>query len=155
FSGGANMDPASAETNEIITAVGDTDGFLSHLDADGNYVSGGQFSGDFYSEKPRSIVFDGNGAFYVTGSFTGNMDVDAGDGVVELISAGASDSFIAKYNGFPLSNSNIVADSDAKLFPNPSNGAFTFSSTKDLNLANVQIFNISGQSVPFELQRGG
>jgi hypothetical protein len=155
FSGGANMDPANPETNEIITAVGETDGFLSRLDADGNYVSGGQFSGDFYSEEPRSIVFDGNGAFYVTGSFNGNMDVDAGDGVVEFISAGASDSFIAKYNGFPLSNSEIVVDSDTQLFPNPSNGAFALRSTKDLSRANVQIFNISGQYVPFELQRGG
>jgi hypothetical protein len=155
FDGSANMDPTSPETNQMLTAQGALDGFLSRLDADGNYVYGGQFTGPYYEENAVSILFDGNGGFYISGNFMSTIDVDPGNNTVEFAAAGSTDSFITKWNGFPVSSTGSAEIPGLEVFPNPSSGAFTLRAEIALNQADIWVLNMHGQSIPFELHRGG
>ncbi len=50
------------------------------------------------SENVSSVAVDKTGSFYITGSFWGTTDFDPGPGVRELVSKGATDIFLAKYD---------------------------------------------------------
>lgn len=153
FDGSANMDPASPETNQMITASGDLDGFLNHLDADGNYVSSGQFSGPGYEENPASIIMANDGTMYISGHFNTTLDVDPGNDVLEFTSPIGYDSFITKYSGLPVSSPATSEIDKLELFPNPTAGAFTLRSADDLSQASIQIYNLQGQLIPYSVQR--
>lgn len=60
-----------------------------------NWVKTGGGSG--YDEG-YSIGLDGAGNIYVTGPFTGTVDVDFGDGVYNLTAVGDVDTFVAKFD---------------------------------------------------------
>jgi hypothetical protein len=57
-------------------------------------------TGGTSSDNPRSVTTDFQGNIYITGSFNGTVDFDAGVGVFNLTSSGSSDIFILKLNSF-------------------------------------------------------
>lgn len=55
-------------------------------------------SSPVYFARGNSVAHDALGNTYVTGTFSGTVDFDPSAGVANLISAGESDIFLAKYN---------------------------------------------------------
>ncbi len=95
FWGTADFDPGAGTFN--LTSAGELDIFISKLDASGNFamaISMGGPSIDFGS----SIAFDVSGNVYATGIFQDTADFWPGGGVINLISAGDYEVFIAKYS---------------------------------------------------------
>ncbi len=93
FGGTADFDPGPGVFS--LTSAGMADGFISKLDAGGNFVWAKQLGGSL-NDLGRSIAVDASGNLYVTGSFYGTADFDPGPGTLNLTSAGAWDFFIMK-----------------------------------------------------------
>lgn len=98
FAGTTDFDPGPSTF--ALTSQGptlETDGFISKLDKDGNFVAAGQFAGNKDVEI-TGIDVDPSGNLYVTGNFNGQTDFDPGAGVT-LVNGGPGDVFVAKLDG--------------------------------------------------------
>jgi hypothetical protein len=93
FSDTVDFDPGAGTTT--LTSAGDTDVFVSKLDASGNFVWAKQFGGTGQSEG-QSVAVDSAGNVYTTGYFDGTVDFDPGAGTTALTSAGDMDVFVSK-----------------------------------------------------------
>ena len=93
FRGTADFDPGSGTFN--LTSGGNTDIFISKLDASGNFVWAKQLGGTDWNDG-SSIAIDASGNVYTTGAFGGTVDFDPGVNTVNLTSGGGSDIFISK-----------------------------------------------------------
>ena len=94
FYGTVDFDPGEATTN--LTPVGESDIFVSKLDADGNFVWAKSLGGGDY-DAGNSIAVDALGNVYTTGDFKGTADFDPGAGKANLISTGGfADIFVSK-----------------------------------------------------------
>lgn len=93
FRGTADFDPGPATFN--LTDAGNSDVFVSKLDASGNFVWASRMGGTD-SEAGYGIKVDIAGNVYTTGDFHGTADFDPGAGTSNLVSAGFNDSFISK-----------------------------------------------------------
>lgn len=99
FSNNANFNTPSATGKNELVSAGASDIFVAKYNTSGALqwlVRGGGTSGDI----GYGIAVDGSGNVYVTGSFglTANFNTPSATGSNELVSAGASDVFVAKYN---------------------------------------------------------
>lgn len=92
FSGTVDFDPGVGTVNLLSTGINDV--FISKLDGSGNFVWAKQFDVDLFDGK--SLVLDGGGNVYTTGSFTGTVDFNPGAGTSNLFSVGQEDAFISK-----------------------------------------------------------
>lgn len=95
FTGTADFDPGAGVVNLISAGVNDI--FAAKYDASGNYIYAKSFGGSG-NDAGAKILVDGSGNIYVAGSFSNTADFDPGAAVVNLVSAGSNDIFIAKYN---------------------------------------------------------
>jgi hypothetical protein len=95
FNGTVDFDPGAGTAN--LTSAGGNDIFFAKYDASGNYVYAKRMGGT-NSDIGNSIAIDGSGNAYITGSFNGTADFDPGAGTQNLVSAGGSDIFLAKYD---------------------------------------------------------
>jgi hypothetical protein len=91
FSGTVDFDPGAGTA--IFTSLGNSDMFISKLDASGNFVWAKQIGG-LYNDLAYGIALDGAGNVYATGSFMGTVDFDPGAGVANLDGLGLA--FILK-----------------------------------------------------------
>lgn len=96
FRGTADFNPSTSVTDNLI-AAGSEDIFVSKLDSLGNY-SWAKSMGGSNQDEGNSLCIDASGAVTVTGIFLTTADFDPGSGVVNLISSGSYDSFIARLN---------------------------------------------------------
>ncbi|MBK7667586.1 MAG: SBBP repeat-containing protein [Sphingobacteriaceae bacterium] len=95
FDGSADFDPGTP--NVIVTSSGNTDAFVSKLDASGNYVWAKPFGGVSSFEYAYSLALDAVGDIYVTGSFNGtNTDFDPALTTYTLGTNGSYDAFVSK-----------------------------------------------------------
>lgn len=95
FTGTADFDPGAGVVN--LVSAGGNDIFAAKYDANGNYIYAKGFGGTG-NDAGNKISVDVTGNIYVAGSFSNTVDFDPGSGVVNLVSAGSADIFIAKYN---------------------------------------------------------
>ncbi|MBC7937565.1 MAG: SBBP repeat-containing protein [Rhizobacter sp.] len=100
FAGTADFNPNPAVTNNLISANGSFDVFISKLDASGNFVWAKQLGG-LNTEMGYSIAVDALGNVYTTGTFQGTLanpaDFDPSPAATYyLISAGQGDIFVSK-----------------------------------------------------------
>jgi len=100
----------------------------------------------------KSIVVDGSGNIYTTGTF-GSSTSDSGDfdpnaGVTLLTPTGGStDMFVHKMSQTFLGLSKNTIDNKISIYPNPSNGNFNIEIDENLIDAKVHVFNLLGQKV--------
>ncbi|MDP4265503.1 MAG: SBBP repeat-containing protein [Bacteroidota bacterium] len=94
----ADFDPDPA-TYYLVYGTGDEDGFISKLDASGNFVWVKHFSPHTYDNcYSNGIAVDASGNVYTTGSFKGTTDFDPGPGTFNLVANGLNDGFVCKLN---------------------------------------------------------
>ncbi len=101
FQGVTDFDPGAGiailTPNGGTVSFGYTDGFISKLDASGNFVWVKQIGGTVVGvDKGNGIAVDANGNVFTTGTFSGTVDFDSGAGTSNLTSAGNTDIFILK-----------------------------------------------------------
>jgi hypothetical protein len=93
FSDVADFDPGVGVAN--LTSSGNTDAFISVLDASGNYGWAVKFGGANMDEG-TAIYADESGNIFTTGVFQLSVDFDPGPGTDMLTSVGVEDVFISK-----------------------------------------------------------
>ena len=93
FSGTADFDPGVGTAN--LTSSGNSDFFISKLDASGNYIWAKAFGGA-NADVGYAIALDVAGNVYSTGIFQLTVDFDPGAGTANLTSAGSQDIFVSK-----------------------------------------------------------
>lgn len=93
FNGTTDFDPGAGVANE--SASGFTDAFVVKLDAGGDFVWVDAFGGSG-ANAVFDVTHDLSDNLYITGSFGGTIDFDPGGGVLNLISFGNSDVFVAR-----------------------------------------------------------
>ena len=93
FEGSVDFDP---NPGPPFTSAGAYDMFISKYDAAGNYIYAKRI-GSNGVDKGRSIIVDGNGNLYVSGTFENTVDFDPSTDIANLVSSGSSSVFIARY----------------------------------------------------------
>ncbi|MEA3445886.1 MAG: SBBP repeat-containing protein, partial [Bacteroidota bacterium] len=89
----ADFDPGIG--NYYINSNGNSDIFISKLDAMGNFVWA-TFTGGDNIDKAYSLTLDAQSNVYTTGQFKGSIDFDPGQGTAYLTSNGGKDIFVSK-----------------------------------------------------------
>ena len=124
-----------------LTSVGETDIFISKLDANGNFVWAKRF-GEAGVDGSYSIAIDVAGNVYTTGFFYETVDFDPGVGVYNLTSNGLSDIFISKLDAegnfvwVKQCGSDASADYGLSITVDEANNVYTtgyFAATVDFN----------------------
>ena len=92
FSGTADFDPGSGTCT--LASAGNTDIFISKLDASGNFVWARSLGGTSYDEG-YGIAVAGDGSVYTTGYFSDTVDFDPGSGTYNLTSNGGHNIFVS------------------------------------------------------------
>jgi len=93
FLGNIDFDPGIGSFN--LVSGGGTDIFVSKLDLNGNFLWARRFGGSG-TDTGSSVALDQGGNVHVAGYFMGTADFDPGIGVLNLVSSGGSDVFVAK-----------------------------------------------------------
>ncbi|MCG2683351.1 MAG: GEVED domain-containing protein, partial [Planctomycetales bacterium] len=93
FQGVADFDPGPNQST--LTCAGDSDMFVSKLDAEGNFVWAKRVGGAS-EEYGADVAIASNGSVYLTGGFHGVVDFDPGAGTYNLNSAGNRRLFVLK-----------------------------------------------------------
>ncbi|MDX2173949.1 MAG: SBBP repeat-containing protein [Bacteroidota bacterium] len=147
FSTTVDFDPGAGVAN--LVASGINDGFVSKLDAFGNYIWAKSFIGTTYTSG-NSIIIDASNNVYTTGFFQGTVDFDPSASTNNVTSNGGLDVFINKLDA----SGNLVttktfgssgADNSTSIFLDASNNVFTtgyFAGTVDFD-PNIGIANIA------------
>ncbi|QIE58378.1 T9SS type A sorting domain-containing protein [Rasiella rasia] len=93
FSGTVDLDPSAGDNT--VTSNGDLDPFFSKFDTDGNYIMSYVFGGETNEdlEDVYDITQGPNGDVFVSGSFVGTSDFDAGPGTANVTSNGIADNY--------------------------------------------------------------
>jgi Beta-propeller repeat len=92
FEGTADFDPGTGTFN--LSSVGNSDIFISKLNASGSFLWAKKFGGTS-SDYGRSIALDASGNVHTTGKFRGTVDFDPGSGTYNL-TANYMDVFVSK-----------------------------------------------------------
>jgi hypothetical protein len=95
FASTADFDPG-AGTHDIVSNGG-TDGYVVKLSPTGAFISVAQLGGAGNDDATAATV-DRSGNLLVAGNFSGTADLDPSAGTTNLVSAGNSDIYVAKYN---------------------------------------------------------
>ena len=93
FAGTVDFDPGSGVVN--LTSAGDTDAYLSKLDANGNYVWAWRFGGTG-EDAPGALALGGDCSLFCCGEFSNSVDFDPGEGLFNLASDGGVGAFVLK-----------------------------------------------------------
>lgn len=93
FQNTADFDPGTGVAN--LTGMGGYDGFISKLNASGDYVWAKQV-GNINNDQGNGVGVDAAGNVYATGYFETTVDFDPGTGTVNLTSNGGADIYVLK-----------------------------------------------------------
>ncbi|MBL7918751.1 MAG: SBBP repeat-containing protein [Bacteroidia bacterium] len=147
FSGTVDFDPGAAVAN--LSTTGLNDGFISKLDASGNYVWARAVNTNSYVNC-NALAIDGSNNVYVTGYFQGTTDFDPSVSTYSITSNGSLDVYILKLDAagnFVTAKTfgSTGADFSSSIALDASNNVFTtgyFLGTVDFDPAST-IFNLT------------
>lgn len=141
FAGTIDFNPSYGfDSTYYMSASGNTNVYVQKLNSSGNFIWAKSFGGNG-NDQGNFIDLDLNGDILITGLFEDTADLDPNIGVMDLISNGYSDAFIAKLDP----DGNLIwaksiggpnLDSGHNLAVSPSNKYVitgTFSNEMDLN----------------------
>ncbi|MDT9191196.1 MAG: hypothetical protein P5681_26120, partial [Limnospira sp. PMC 894.15] len=103
-------------TADLVSA-GWEDAYIAKFNRDGALVWA-QSIGESYWNRGNGIAVDDAGNVYATGGFSGSIDIN-GDGTADLVSAGRTDAYIAKFN---RDGTLVWAQSIGESYGNPGHG---------------------------------
>ncbi len=156
FSGTVDFDPGAAIAN--LSTTGLNDGFISKLDASGNYVWARAVNTNSYVNC-NALVIDGSNNVYVTGYFQGTTDFDPSVSFYNVTSAGSLDVYILKLDAagnFVTAKTfgSTGADFSSSIALDASNNVFTtgyFLGTVDFDPASTifSLTSVAGSSDVF------
>lgn len=118
--------------------------FMTVYDANGNEtgsISGGGLGSDFIA----SVVANTNSIYVVGGFGTPSMTMGSNTLTNTDPSGNTFDMFIAT-TSIPLNTNNVTSTNEITVYPNPSNGIFTFNSDLD-GEAVVKVYNSLGEEI--------
>ncbi len=95
FEGTSDFNPSAGTFN--LTSAGNSDIFISKLNALGNFVWAKQF-GDYNGDEVSSIAVDVSSNVYITGTFSMTVDYNPGVDTFNLSAIGSFDIYILKLN---------------------------------------------------------
>lgn len=101
FSDNIDLDPAPNKT-DVHAHIGKRDVFIQKIDSAGNLVWAKSFGGTL-DDFPYGLAVSDSGEVYCSGSFSGTVDFDPGNGMLPMSSNGKNDAFIQK-----LSNAGLL-----------------------------------------------
>jgi hypothetical protein len=102
----ADFDPGVGTYNLSSAGIGNFDGYISKLNASGDFVWAKQLGGTVGSSLfISSIVLDADSNVYTIGNFSQTVDFDPGTGTNNLTSSGPYDVFISKLDN----NGNFIS----------------------------------------------
>lgn len=93
FNGLVDFDPGSGNTS--LTSLGGSDAFILKLNTTGSFQWARNMGGLLF-DNANAIALDISGNVIITGAFQGTSDFDPGSSILNLISTGMSDAFVAK-----------------------------------------------------------
>lgn len=96
FLGNADLDPGIGVA--AFNGGNTTDAFFAKFNPAGELLWARDIEGSG-EENGHGVSVNASGEVYVTGTFFGTSDLDAGAGVTAVSGAGAKDTYLAKYNG--------------------------------------------------------
>ena len=94
FRGDVDFDPSQNEF--ILNGHGFMDAYMAKYTADGTFLWAGEIGGEMSSFYLPTLTCDNSGNLYFSGYFTNLIDIDPGDGTLELGSNGDTDIFLLK-----------------------------------------------------------
>ncbi|MCB9223410.1 MAG: T9SS type A sorting domain-containing protein [Crocinitomicaceae bacterium] len=97
FADSADFDPGPGIFQMNSTNAGTLDIFLEKLDASGNFIWAKSFGGT-WSAGATQVIVDNNDNIIITGSVSGQTDLDPGAGIDFYSSADANDFFVSKFD---------------------------------------------------------
>lgn len=95
FEGVADLDPGPGQVD--LTGRGRSEAFLSKYSASGELLWARGFGGSA-TEEGTCVALGPSGDVFVTGSFSGTVDLDPGLGIAQEVSQGLTDVFVSKFS---------------------------------------------------------
>jgi hypothetical protein len=155
FAGSVDFDPGAGifDLNTTASPVYAYRPFVLKIDPSGGF----SWARVWYWGDGIFISVDANNNIYTTGEFRGTSDFDPNAGEVNLTSASADhyDIFIQKINQAPVGITENSRKKDIVVYPNPTSGLFTFSTSQSSGNATIEIFNAVGALVKKQIIRIG
>lgn len=144
FTDTTDFDPGTG--TDIRIPKGKNDAYLVGINANGSYGWVASY-GSIDFDKGERVIVDPAGDLLITGYFSDTVDFNPGSSSNLMVSQGASDTYIVKYNDPTSGITEFNSSADiGSIYPNPTSGIINIR----LNVsggANVRVFNTSGQVV--------
>jgi gliding motility-associated-like protein len=142
FNNTIDFDPGPGFAN--LTSAGNGDGFVWHLDTNGNYKCSFAI-GSSGSDLSSSVIAQGNDSIYINGTFNNSVNFSPNPPQLNIASNGGRDNFLMHYYA-PSCLPSIILNNDTSLcstspiqlntsISNPS--SFSWSPTTGLSNANI------------------
>lgn len=145
FNGVVDFDPG---TNAYVdTSSGNTDVYIHHLDANGNFIWVKTFGGTGF-DAGHLLIVDDSSNVYSTGYYESTVDFDPGSSVSNHTSNGGRDIYIHKLKqsiNVALQDNHFEAE--IKIYPNPSKGPFTIDLGQHNNNVQYRLIDLTGKII--------
>lgn len=148
FDGTVDFDPGTGVAN--LTSIGESDIFIVHLNAAGDYVWAGSFgnTGTWYNDYPWNVCVNNDGEVVTTGWATDTIDFDPGTGEHWYANPSVgSFAYVLKldYNAAALNENTTDAFA---VFPNPARSTVTIRQTDEvIEEGMLNVISTNGQVV--------
>jgi len=145
FFGTVDFDPGASIYT--LTAMGNTDSYISELDSAGSFIAAKQLGGT-YQVYTRSLAVDANKNIYTTGYFWATADFDPSPTAsASLTSVGGFDIFVHKMEP----DVTLVWDAGDtgvfKVYPNPTTGKIFIELKDHYRLSRVVLRDLTGRII--------